>query len=136
MRAMPRAPAPPPGPSSAASSPRCAPSPPGVRIQAREQHGFHTWATVGPYELPGLGWFAAWCVVVGLTLALLVSGTQPRWATRWGWFWVLGATDGTAFLLLLAVFVVAGWRPHLPGRWRLNGWLAALVVAPVLAALT
>lgn len=109
---------------------------PGVRVEAREPHGVQTWATVGSYELPGLGWFAAWCVVVGLALGLLVSGTQPRWATRWGWFWVLAATDGTAFLLLLATFALAGWQAHVPGERRLNGWLAALVVAPALAAVT
>ncbi len=83
-------------------------------------------------------------------LILLISGPQPRWATKWAWFWLLNVGPMAAvFLLLEPVPVwqsepVFARRSRLTGGWALLlalfggailGALAALVVLPWLAPL-
>jgi hypothetical protein len=60
-------------------------------------------------------------VTVGCVLALLVS-PQPRYLTRWAWFWTFRPFVGVVAYLLLAGSVRRG-RPGTPTpRQRFNGW--------------
>lgn len=91
---------------------------------------------VTPDAVPGLSlaWSLAGLAEIA-TLVLLVTGPQPRLATKWAWFWLLGVGPlGLAFLLLEPVPV---WlREALPARSRLTGGWAFLlmVVAGLLSS--
>ena len=80
-----------------------------------------------------------------VTLGLLIFGPQPRWATKWAWFWLLGIGPMSAVFLLLEPVPVwqngpAYARPsRLTGGWAfllalfsgiLLSALASLVVTP------
>lgn len=85
-----------------------------------------TWH-VSPDVVPGLSLAWSWAGIAGLaTFILLVSGPQPRLATKWAWFWLMGIGPlGMAFLLLEPVPV---WlRDALPARQRLTGGWAFLI---------
>lgn len=92
---------------------------------------------VSAHAVPGLS--LAWSLagLAGLaTLVLLVGGPQPRLATKWAWFWLLGVGPlGVAFLLLEPVPV---WlRDALPARTRLTGgWAFLLMIAAGILAST
>lgn len=70
-----------------------------------------------------LPWLAA--------IVLLVVGPQPRWATRWAWFWLLGAAPMAVVFLLVEPVPV--WQTQaLAGRpWRLTGGRAFLLMLAV-----
>ncbi len=73
-----------------------------------------------------------------VTLVLLVTGPQPRWATKWAWFWLLGTGPMSAVFLLVEPVPVWENGP-LPARpTRLTGgkaFLLALVGGWVLSAI-
>lgn len=89
-----------------------------------------TWH-VSPHLVPGLGlaWSAAGLAGIA-TLVLLVGGPQPRLATKWAWFWLMGLGPlPLAFLLLEPVPV---WlREAQPVRQRLTGGWALLIAIAV-----
>lgn len=78
-------------------------------------------ATVAGWDLPD-GWVVLHGIVLLLVLCLLVNGPEPRWATRWAWFWLLLSP-----LTVLAVpaYLLSG--PHVGNRRLTGGW--AFVVA-------
>lgn len=53
-----------------------------------------------------------------LALVVLITGPEPRWATTWGWFWMIGLSPMVAVFLLVEPVPV--WRTEpmqaLPGR--------------------
>ncbi|MEZ0166530.1 hypothetical protein AB2L27_17360 [Kineococcus sp. LSe6-4] len=61
--------------------------------------------------LPLLQWLGA--------VFLLVNGPEPRWVSRWGWFWLFALPFGVT-VFLLASGPLPGRRPVAPGpgRWR------------------
>lgn len=94
---------------------------------------FMDWRVSGSWVLVGL---VAWLLV----LLLLVSGPEPRRATRWAWFWIwaLGTPVGAlAFLLLGGPLSSDPVRPS--GRRLTGGWafvLAAFLLAGLRESLT
>lgn len=96
-----------------------------------------TWH-VSEHAFPGLSLAWSFAGFAGLaTLILLIGGPQPRLATKWAWFWLLGIGPlSLAFLLLEPVPV---WqREALPARNRLTGgwgFVIALVAGLVGSAL-
>jgi hypothetical protein len=67
-----------------------------------------TFERIGPPHVP----FTVVAADLALWLAavvLLVRGPQPRWLTKWGWFWAIGLPP------LLAAYLVSG------GSWRRGG---------------
>lgn len=108
-------------------------------------------AAAPPTMATGVTLDLGWSDLAGLaTLILLIVGPQPRWATKWAWFWLLGVGPLTAVFLLLEPVPV--WQSE-PARARpsrlTGGWafllaifsgiivsvLASLVVLPWLAAM-
>ncbi|WP_244929571.1 hypothetical protein [Nocardioides sp. W7] len=79
------------------------------------------------WHLPGWVWWPQAALAIATLLS--VMGSPPPWrATRWAWFWLVGSGPvGLAAYLLLA-----GPLPFLPaprpGRWRLTGGWALLLV--------
>lgn len=67
-------------------------------------------------------------------LFVLINGPQPRWATRWAWFWLIlnPALVITAALFLIVSGPVSPTREPVPqsGRRLTGGWafLIAVVV--------
>lgn len=85
-----------------------------------------TWH-VSAHAVPGFSLAWSWAGIAGIaTLVLLVAGPQPRLATKWAWFWLMGIGPlPLAFLLLEPVPV---WlRDALPARQRLTGGWAFLI---------
>lgn len=81
-----------------------------------------TWGTLGNRDLYG-----AWAVLPGLlwmlTMLTLLTGPEPRWATRWAWTWLLLSP---AVFLAVPAYLVWGARGD-QGGWRLTGGWAFLV---------
>ncbi|HMO10058.1 MAG TPA: hypothetical protein PKB06_00790 [Actinotalea sp.] len=80
-----------------------------------------------------LGW--SWAAVAGLaTLVLLIAGPQPRLATKWAWFWLMGIQPlAVAFLLLEPV---PAWQPggtHARAARLTGGWAFLLALGLGLA---
>ncbi len=67
--------------------------------------------------------FLPWLV----TVVLLDVGPQPRWATKWAWFWMMGA--GPMAVVFLMIEPVPVWQSEaLAARpWRLTGGRAFLL---------
>lgn len=57
--------------------------------------------------LPLSGWTDPWGILMFLgwllVILALLTGPQPRRATKWAWFWLLGLPLGLGFLALLAM---------------------------------
>jgi hypothetical protein len=82
-------------------------------------------------------WTSAATFFVGLTgLLLLISGPQPRRATRWAWFWLMGTVPPIGFLAFLLLSGLLSPRPRVDLGPRLTGgWaflLSILLGAPLL----
>jgi hypothetical protein len=111
------------------------------------------WRASPPANDWNIGWISAAVFLACAAIFIsLVAGPQPRRATRWAWFWLLGLPYGLGFVALLAF--EAPWSkracaqpeplPHdrqrnLPeGDRRLTGvaaFLIARVVAPLVLSL-
>lgn len=78
------------------------------------------------------GWkVAGWVAMGGLLMVLpiivtLVSGPEPRLATRWAWFWLLGAGP-IAVLAYVALGLPRAGAPTRPEGSRLTGGWAFLL---------
>lgn len=82
------------------------------------------------------GWLAGVLLLLWLgALCLLLGGPEPWRATRWAWFWVLWVP----VVGVTAVLLLSGPTPGLPGprpgRRRLTGGWACLLVAVLLPGL-
>ncbi len=69
-----------------------------------------------------------WGLAPLVTLFVLIVGPQPRWATRWAWFWLFSA--GPMMLVFVLLEPIPLWRrtPVPPRARRLTGWWALLAV--------
>jgi|GEM_PF-2437058 len=64
------------------------------------------------------------------TLLLLAGGDQPRFATKWAWFWLGAVTPLWIVFLLLEPLPLWATRPQpAPARPLTGGWAFLLVVA-------
>lgn len=80
------------------------------------------------------GWLLpGWTLLLGLvmivgTLGLLIAGPEPRRATRWAWFWLLGLAAPLGTLAFLFLSGATSFRPT-PARkeGRLTGGWAFLL---------
>lgn len=86
------------------------------------------WLNTSAYGRPVPAWVAIGGLVVGFAvLLLLVGGPQPFRATRWAWFWLIGAVPP---LGIMAFLLVGGATRVLPPRRpddRLTGGWAFLL---------
>ena len=84
---------------------------------------------IAGWKLPDwLGLVAPWLWITATFL--LATGPQPRWATRWAWFWTFVSPLAVVGIPLFAL--MAGpppWRQvaHRPGRRLTGGWAFLLV---------
>jgi hypothetical protein len=62
-----------------------------------------------------------------VTLILLIVGPQPRWATKWAWFWLLGTGPMSAVFLLVEPVPVWQSEPAFARPSRLTGGWAFLI---------
>ncbi len=72
-----------------------------------------------------------------VTLVLLITGPQPRWATKWAWFWLIGLSPMVAVFLLVEPVPVWQTEPLTGRPWRLTGgraFVLTLVVGLVYVA--
>lgn len=87
-----------------------------------------TWGEHRSTEFFVAGWTVPGWVLLGLLatfmglVATLALGPEPRWATRWGWWWLMFSGLG---IVTIPAYLLFGVRPG-TGR-RLNGWWAFLV---------
>lgn len=69
-------------------------------------------------------------------LFILINGPQPRWATRWAWFWLM---LNPALLVMVPLFLIVSGpirttvEPTRPTGRRLTGGWAFLLGAVVLS---
>ena len=73
------------------------------------------------------------------TLVLLIAGPQPRWATKWAWFWLLGLGPMAAVFLLVEPVPVWQSAPAYARPSRLTGgwaFLLAIFSGLILSVLT
>lgn len=61
------------------------------------------------------------------TLFTLVSGPEPRWATRWAWFWLFTGSLGLAMVPFTIFGLPRGGQPVRPRGRRLTGGWAFLI---------
>ncbi|MCV2392707.1 hypothetical protein OEB99_00145 [Actinotalea sp. M2MS4P-6] len=84
--------------------------------------------TLREQALASGGWHVGWAGLAGLvTLVLLITGPQPRWATKWAWFWLLGVGPMTVVFLLVEPVPVWQESPAYTRPWRLTGGWAFLL---------
>jgi len=90
-------------------------------------------SSVAGWQTPawvGLAAFLVWLV----TLVLVFHGTEPWWATRWSWFWLLFsplAVVGVPLFLLLSGPPPGVPAPTTVGRRLTGGWAFLLTGALV-----
>jgi len=72
-----------------------------------------------------------------VTLLLLIFGPQPRWATKWAWFWLAVAVPPLWLVFVLFEPVPLWIKQHLaPASYRLTGgwaFLIGLILGPTMA---
>jgi hypothetical protein len=92
----------------------------------------HPGGSMGDWLMPG--WVVALALVLGLlTLGLLMGGPEPRWATRWGWFWFVALAPPFG---VPAYLILGRPRERVPvGTDKRVTGLPALVMATVLVPL-
>ena len=79
------------------------------------------------------GWkVPTWLALVGVAWAVttfftLLSGPEPRWATRWAWFWLFWGSGGLAMVLYVLVGLPRTGQPREPAGRRLTGGWALLL---------
>ncbi|MGZ4497978.1 MAG: hypothetical protein ACXVWZ_10905 [Nocardioides sp.] len=97
----------------------------------------------GPYRDPGSrikGWaMPSWTassllLLLVLTMGLLAVGREPRWATRWAWFWLLAFVPPLGVPAFLALGTPRAPRDPAARERRVTGF-PALVLALVLPGL-
>lgn len=76
------------------------------------------WEARGGWSLLPMALFVAF-------LGLIVTSPQPRLATRWAWVWL---ALSPVFVVAALLYLLVGARPHIPGRWRLGGFGAFLIL--------
>lgn len=88
---------------------------------------------------PEVGLTVHWSGLASLvTLILLIAGPQPRWATKWAWFWLLGVGPMSVVFLLAEPVPVWQAGPAYARPQRLTGgwaFLLSLVAGVLLSAL-
>ena len=95
-----------------------------------ERTGFTTGTEVAGWQPPG--WVLPVVMVLWLaTVVAVVNGPQPRYATRWAWFWMI-ATPVNVVGLPMFLAVSAPWRSARAvatrgPQWRLTGGKAFLI---------
>ncbi|HLS44531.1 MAG TPA: hypothetical protein VK045_03760 [Ornithinicoccus sp.] len=82
----------------------------------------------GGWEMRG-GWAYLSIALLAACLAVLVNSPQPRLATRWGWAWLMLSP---AALVAAPAYLVLGARGQIPGRRRLNGIVAFVILCLLL----
>ena len=77
---------------------------------------------------PNLGLWQMWGAATLVTLLLLIFGPQPRWATKWAWFWLAAAVP-PLWLVFVLFEPVPLWikYPIPPASYRLTGGWAFLI---------
>jgi hypothetical protein len=86
----------------------------------------HSYGQIYGFQVPAwLIWFAL-AGAVG-TLMLLISGPEPRRATRWAWFWLITTVIGPPLFLILAGPTSPLRSPRETHRRLTGGW--ALLIA-------
>lgn len=87
-------------------------------VTLTQQERPSSWGTLGDRNLygpwavlPGLLWF--------LTVLTMITGPEPRWATRWAWFWLLLSP---AVFVAVPAYLVWGAHGHEGGRRLTGGW--------------
>lgn len=96
-----------------------------LRVTSQE-HRAGSWGELYGWRVPtgislaGLTWLLA-------TLVTLVAGPEPRWATRWAWFWLFTGTGGLATVVFPVLGLPRAGQPAQPRGRRLTGGWAFLV---------
>lgn len=106
-------------------------TPAGV-LEVTREHAFSgSYGAVSDWRVAN--WVAltgvAWAMV---TFVLLVSGPEPRLATRWAWFWLLYGAGPLALGAYLLVGLPRAGAPLRPAGIRLRGGLAFLLAVVLL----
>lgn len=99
---------------------------PGLAIEREPLHATSNATLLGD-QVTG-AW--AWVVVVLFiaSLGLLVTGPEPRRATRWAWFWLWSVVPPLFVIAFLALGGSVSGREHVGGRrGRLTGGWAFLI---------
>ncbi|QDO88478.1 hypothetical protein FNH13_09100 [Ornithinimicrobium ciconiae] len=86
------------------------------------------YSTVGGWELRGMGAYLPGVLIVTFLL-VLVNAPEPRLATRWAWVWL---TFSPAMVIAVPAFLLVGARGQVPGRRRITGVVAFLIVVLLL----
>ena len=100
---------------------------PGVEIVQAEWSG-GTYGSFAGWELRG-AWAYLPMVLLVACLGVLVNSPQPRLATRWGWGWLMLSP---AILVAAPAYLIVGARGQIPGRRRLNGIVAFVILCLLL----
>lgn len=101
----------------------------------REISGY---SAIAGWRVPDWTLYVAMFMWLG-AIFVLVNGPQPRWATRWAWFWViatpLNVVGVPLFLLASGSWATTYVDSPVKPRWRLTGgkaFLLTFVVSSVL----
>lgn len=81
------------------------------------------WSMIGKYQAPA-GWAVLPLLAGLLWLNILISGPEPRLATRWAWFWL---AFSPAVVLVAPAYLLLGAQGATPGAQRLTGGWALLI---------
>lgn len=87
-------------------------------------------ATAAGWEVHGIPAYLVGLLLISF-LILVLSGPEPRLATRWAWVWLALSPAG---VVAVPVFLLVGARGRIPGHRRLNGVVAFLLSVLVLGA--
>lgn len=101
----------------------------------RRPHDYTAYSEINDWRLPP--WTGPMSLgIVLVALVLLVGGRQPRRATRWAWFWLLGLAPPLGLVAFLVLSGALSWRPRTELGPRLTGGWAFLLVIVVSSALS
>lgn len=98
-------------------------------IRAEPSNGI--FAEAAGWEVRGMPAYLVGLLLVSF-LVLVLSGPEPRLATRWAWVWL---ALSPALIVTVPIFLLLGARGQIPGRRRLNGVVAFLLCVLVLGGL-
>lgn len=80
-------------------------------------------SSVGKYHLESAYAWPLLALAPLLTLFVIITGPEPRFATKWAWFWLM--TGWAAPVAAIAYLLLADG--HVPGRRRLHGGWAFII---------